>query len=43
MPSSERRYFDVIEAEPDRLRKVTGIGAARAKRITGAWAEQTTC
>ena len=32
--------FDVIEAEPDRLREVTGIGAVRAKRITGAWAEQ---
>ena len=32
--------FDVIEAEPDRLREVTGIGAVRAKRITDAWAEQ---
>src|ERR1700720_2648275 len=32
--------FDVIEAEPDRLREVTGIGPVRAKRITGAWAEQ---
>ena len=34
------KVFDVIEAEPDRLRKVTGIGAVRAKRITDAWAEQ---
>jgi exodeoxyribonuclease V alpha subunit len=34
------RVFDVIEAEPDRLREVTGIGAVRAKRITEAWADQ---
>ena len=34
------RVFDVIEAEPDRLREVTGIGAVRAKRITDAWAAQ---
>ena len=34
------KVFDVIEAEPDRLREVTGIGAVRAKRITDAWAEQ---
>ena len=34
------KVFDVIEAEPDRLREVTGIGAVRAKRITEAWAEQ---
>src|SRR5258707_13196697 len=34
------RVFDVIEAEPNRLREVTGIGPVRAKRITGAWAEQ---
>jgi exodeoxyribonuclease V alpha subunit len=32
--------FDMIEAEPDRLREVTGIGLVRAKRITDAWAEQ---
>src|SRR3982075_3838454 len=32
--------FDVIEAEPDRLREVTGIGPVRARRITAAWAEQ---
>ena len=34
------KVFDMIEAEPDRLREVTGIGPMRAKRITGAWAEQ---
>src|ERR1700723_1580988 len=34
------KVFDTIEAEPDRLREVTGIGAVRAKRITDAWAEQ---
>ena len=34
------KVFAVIEAEPDRLREVTGIGAVRAKRITDAWAEQ---
>jgi exodeoxyribonuclease V alpha subunit len=32
--------FEVIEAEPDRLRDVTGIGPVRAQRITDAWAEQ---
>jgi exodeoxyribonuclease V alpha subunit len=32
------KVFDIIEAEPDRLREVTGIGAVRAKRITEAWA-----
>src|SRR5271163_4885277 len=34
------KVFDIIEAEPDRLREVTGIGAVRVKRITDAWAEQ---
>ncbi len=34
------KVFDVIEAEPARLREVTGIGPMRAKRITDAWAEQ---
>jgi exodeoxyribonuclease V alpha subunit len=34
------KVFDVIEAEPDRLREVTGIGQVRARRITDAWAEQ---
>src|SRR5258707_8005210 len=34
------KVFDVIEAEPDRLREVGGIGAVRASRITAAWSEQ---
>jgi exodeoxyribonuclease V alpha subunit len=34
------KVFDIIEAEPDRLREVDGIGPVRAKRITAAWAEQ---
>jgi exodeoxyribonuclease V alpha subunit len=34
------KVFDAIEAEPDRLREVTGIGVVRAKRITDAWSEQ---
>jgi exodeoxyribonuclease V alpha subunit len=34
------KVFDIIEAEPDRLREVAGIGPVRAKRITAAWAEQ---
>ena len=32
--------FDVIEASPDRLREVTGIGPVRAARIIKAWADQ---
>ena len=32
--------FDIIEASPDRLREVDGIGPVRASRITAAWAEQ---
>ena len=32
--------FDLIEAEPERLREVNGIGRVRAGRITDAWAEQ---
>lgn len=32
--------FDVIEAEPDRLQEVDGVGPGRASRITAAWAEQ---
>jgi exodeoxyribonuclease V alpha subunit len=32
--------FDVIEAQPDRLQEVDGIGPVRASRITAAWAEQ---
>ena len=34
------KVFDTIEAEPERLREVTGIGAVRAGRIAAAWAEQ---
>jgi exodeoxyribonuclease V alpha subunit len=34
------KVFDVIEAEPDRLREVDGIGPVRATRIATAWAEQ---
>ena len=34
------KVFAVIEAEPDRLRSVNGIGAVRASRIVAAWAEQ---
>jgi exodeoxyribonuclease V alpha subunit len=34
------KVFDTIEAEPERLREVTGIGAVRAARITAAWADQ---
>ena len=36
------KVFDVIEAEPDRLREVSGIGPGRAKSIVSAWAEQKT-
>ena len=32
--------FDVIDASPERLREVDGIGSVRAERIRGAWAEQ---
>lgn len=34
------KVFDVIEAEPDRLREVTGIGPKRADAIVAGWAEQ---
>lgn len=34
------KVFDTIEAQPDRLREVDGIGPVRASRITAAWAEQ---
>jgi exodeoxyribonuclease V alpha subunit len=34
------KVFDIIEATPDRLREVDGIGPIRASRITAAWAEQ---
>ena len=32
--------FDIIEASPERLREVEGIGPKRAGRITTAWADQ---
>ena len=32
--------FDVIEANPERLREVEGIGPKRAAKITAAWADQ---
>src|SRR3954447_3563052 len=34
------KVFDVIEAMPDRLREVEGIGPVRAASILAAWAEQ---
>ena len=34
------KVFDTIEAEPERMREVTGIGPVRANRIAAAWAEQ---
>ena len=34
------KVFEIIEAEPERLREVPGIGDMRAKRITDAWFEQ---
>ena len=34
------KVFDIIEAEPGRLREVDGIGPKRAGRIVAAWAEQ---
>ena len=34
------KVFDIIEANPERLREVDGIGPVRAQRITAAWAEQ---
>src|SRR3954452_25612745 len=32
--------FDIIEASPDRLKEVSGIGPWRASKITAGWAEQ---
>jgi exodeoxyribonuclease V alpha subunit len=34
------KVFDVIEATPDRLREVNGIGPVRAASILASWAEQ---
>lgn len=35
-----RDVFDVIEASPEQLREIGGIGPMRAARITSAWADQ---
>lgn len=32
--------FEVIEADPDRLKEVPGIGPTRAARVVEGWAEQ---
>ena len=32
--------FEIIEADPDRLKEVSGIGPTRAARIVSGWAEQ---
>jgi exodeoxyribonuclease V alpha subunit len=37
------KVFDVIEASPERLREVDGIGPIRATRMVTAWAEQKAC
>jgi exodeoxyribonuclease V alpha subunit len=34
------KVFDVIEATPDRLHEISGIGPVRAASILAAWAEQ---
>ena len=34
------KVFEIIEASPDRLREVDGIGPVRAASILSAWAEQ---
>ena len=34
------KMFDVIKAEPERLRETTGFGNVQVKRISDAWAEQ---
>ena len=34
------KVFDVIEAQPERLREVEGIGPVRAGRIAAAWVDQ---
>src|SRR5512135_531489 len=36
----DEKVFDVIEATPERLREVDGIGPVRAASILTAWAEQ---
>ena len=34
------KVFDIIEANPKRLREVTGIGQSRANQITKGWSDQ---
>jgi len=36
----DKDVFDIIEATPERLREVTGIGPMRAAKITAGWADQ---
>ena len=36
----DKDVFDIIEASPERLRDVTGIGPMRAAKITAGWADQ---
>jgi exodeoxyribonuclease V alpha subunit len=35
-----KKLFDIIEATPERLREIDGIGPVRAASILAAWAEQ---
>src|SRR5579859_3069411 len=35
--------FDIIEAEPDRMREVDGIGPIRVQRNAAAWASRRSC
>lgn len=35
-----KEVFDIIEAAPERLREVTGIGPKRAEKIISGWADQ---
>ena len=35
-----KNVFEIIEAAPERLREVEGIGPMRAAKITSAWADQ---
>jgi exodeoxyribonuclease V alpha subunit len=35
-----KEVFDIIEATPERLREVEGIGPKRADKITSGWADQ---
>ena len=46
-PTARRRFgvetFDIIDATPERLREVPGIGPIRAGGKIAAWAEQRRC